>query len=141
VKVGFSFGRCIRDIVKGLVDINDVVVIIAGTQLENERHVELCIKSYMTRRDYLEGLDYEECLSVANKLVNTGRVHQPRNSNVYRGAVNNDCVWADLFPTQLTNNDMVNEAWNSYRALLNLVESTRQLVTKDSQKDNWGVHQ
>ena len=140
MKVGFSFGRCIRDIVKGLVDISDVVVVIAGTKLENENQVELCIKSYMTRRDYLQGLDYEECLYVANELVNSGRVHQPRNSNVYRGAVSSDCVWADLFPTQLTDNGMVNEAWNSYRALLNLVESNQRPTSKEAQKDNWGTH-
>lgn len=140
VKVGFSFGRCIRDIVKGLVDISDVVVVIASTKLENKNQVELCIKTYMTHRDYLQGLDYEECLYVANELINSGRVHQPRNYNVYRGAVSGDCVWADLFPTQLTDNDMVNEAWNSYRALLNLVESSQRPASKEAQKDNWGTH-
>jgi len=31
MKIGFSFGRCVRDIVKGIVDIDDVMCVIART--------------------------------------------------------------------------------------------------------------
>ena len=36
MKVGFSLGRCIRDIVTNVVDIDDVIVIIAGSRFETQ---------------------------------------------------------------------------------------------------------
>ena len=39
MKVGFSLGRCIRDIVNNVVDIEDVIVIIAGTKFETQEQL------------------------------------------------------------------------------------------------------
>jgi hypothetical protein len=35
MKIGFSLGRCVRDIVKNSVDINDVAFIIAATSIHD----------------------------------------------------------------------------------------------------------
>ncbi len=53
MKIGFSFGRCIRDIVNGEVGYDDVAWIISGTALRDEENVKFCIQDYMYRYVYL----------------------------------------------------------------------------------------
>jgi len=57
MKIGFSFGRCIRDIVNGEVGYDDVAWIISGTSVKDAEGAKFVIEDYMHRRDYLEGLD------------------------------------------------------------------------------------
>ena len=61
MKIGFSLGRCVRDIVSGNVDINDVAFIIAATNIDSEEQLKHVIEDYMYRGDdYLYGLDETE---------------------------------------------------------------------------------
>jgi hypothetical protein len=121
MKIGFSFGKCVRDIVNGTVDINDVVVIVARTRLRDTADVEDVIFEYAERPEYLRGLDVQECQRVAVKLYNDGKIHQPRNFGQYfSGAIPQEYVWMDLFPTNNSDNPMVQKAWDSYRMLMKL---------------------
>jgi hypothetical protein len=125
MKIGFSFGRCIRDIVKGEVDINDVLVIVARTRMPALDQVVTVIRDYMYRDDYLLGLDEEECQRVGAELFESGRVHQARleSGNIWgMGMVHRDAVWADVVPTTHMN-EQVKEAWNQYRFLLNMTSN------------------
>lgn len=125
MKIGFSFGRCIRDIVRGDVDIDDVLVIVARTHMTTSEQVANVIAEYMYRNDYLLGLDEDECQQVGAELFESGRVHQARleSGNIWgMGLAHGDAVWADVVPT--TNmNDQVKEAWNHYRFLLNMTSN------------------
>ena len=38
MKIGFSFGRCIRDIVNGEINIDDVAFLITATRIRDESH-------------------------------------------------------------------------------------------------------
>ena len=139
MKVGFSYGRCIRDIVKGDVDINDVVVIVSGTMTDRSR-LDTLVDEYLYRDDYLYGLDRERCLEVAVQLWESGKIHQPRDFGQYRGKIMEECVWADLFPSGDTEQDpMVKAAWQEYRVMLGLAGKRRD-VDKDTAKNNWGSH-
>jgi len=125
MKIGFSFGRCIRDIVNGEVDINDVLVIVARTRMPDLKSVNMVISDYMYRNDYLAGLDEDECQSIGAQLFESGRVHQARmeSGNIWgTGAAHNNAVWADVVPTTHMN-DQVKEAWNHYRFLLNMTSN------------------
>jgi hypothetical protein len=125
MKIGFSFGRCIRDIVKGEVDINDVLVIIARTRMPTVEAVSNVISDYMYREDYLYGLDEEKCQEVGVQLFEAGLVHQARlnSDNAWGiGMAHGDAVWADAVPTTHMN-DQVKEAWNHYRFLLNMTSN------------------
>lgn len=125
MKIGFSFGRCIRDIVKGEVDINDVLVILARTRMPELEHVVRVISDYMYRDDYLLGLDEEECQRVGAELFESGRVHQARmeSGNIWgMGMAHGDAVWADVVPTAYMN-EQVKDAWNQYRFLLNMTST------------------
>ena len=140
MKVGFSFGRCIRDIVNGEVNIDDVVVIVSGTKTDRTRLDDL-VDDYLYRPEYLEGLDRDQCIKVAVQLWETGRIHQPRDFGQYRRQIPENCVWADLFPAGLTEQDpMIQAAWKEYRAILGLAGS-RQDVDRETAKNNWGSHQ
>jgi len=125
MKIGFSFGRCIRDIVIGEVDIIDVLVIVARTRMHDLDQAVTVIRDYMYRDDYLLGLDEEECQRVGAELFESGRVHQARieSSNIWGGEpAHGDAVWADVVPTTQMN-EQVKEAWNHYRFLLNMTST------------------
>lgn len=128
MKIGFSFGRCVRDIVKGEVDINDVLVIVARTRMPDLESVKKVISDYMWRHDYLEGLDEEQCQAVGAQLFESGLVHQSRleSGNIWGMAMaHDDAVWADVVPTTHMN-EQVKDAWNQYRFLLNMTSNIPQ---------------
>ena len=51
MKIGFSLGRCVRDIVRGDVHIDDVAFIIAATSIHDEEQLTGVIENYMYRDD------------------------------------------------------------------------------------------
>jgi hypothetical protein len=121
MKVGFSFGRCIRDIVKGDVKLEDVIVIVARTRMPELKDVEWVVDEYMYRDDYLYGLDREQCQNVAKDLFNTGRIHQPRMFGARPVIPGEDHIWMDLMPTRASDNETVQSAWEQYQLVLKLV--------------------
>jgi hypothetical protein len=123
MRIGFSFGRCIRDIVNGDVSIDDVAFIITATNIQNREHIENVIGIYMGERNYLKGLDYDKCLEVAYRLWDTNRLLQPRAQGLHRHAQPENCIWVDMFPTELSQNESVKNAWNAYRFMLHMVEN------------------
>jgi hypothetical protein len=125
MKIGFSFGRCVRSIVRGDVALDDVLVIIARTRMPDEHSVKWVIDEYMYRDDYLYGLDQAECERVGLELFNSGRILEPRANGISAGmSVPRDYIWMDLFPTAPDGvaSDAVKMAWNHYRMLISLTE-------------------
>ena len=78
MKIGFSLGRCVRDIVKGEVKTDDVVVIVAQTYCRNVGDLLKVIEHYLERSNYLKGLDPITCRGVALVLWSDAKIHQPR---------------------------------------------------------------
>ena len=124
MKMGFSLGRCVRDIVKELVDINDVAFIIAATSIQDEPQLANVIEQYMYRDDdYLYGLDESKCQEVALELWKTNKILQPRRQGIHRHRQPENSVWVDMFPTELSENPSVKSAWDAYRFMLHMVEN------------------
>lgn len=130
MKIGFSFGRCIRDIVNGLVDLKDVAFIITATSMRDREHMENVIKMYMNEPRYLADLDYDQCIEVACRLWDTNRLLQPRLQGLHRHAQPENSVWVDMFPTELSQNESVKNAWNAYRFMLHMVENVDNEATE-----------
>jgi hypothetical protein len=127
MKIGFSLGRCIRDIVKEHVNINDVAFIIAATNIHSEEQLKHVIEDYMYRDDdYLYGLDEEQCQAVALDLWASNRILQPRRQGMHRHRQPENAVWVDMFPTVASESDTVKTAWNAYRFMLHMVENVDQ---------------
>jgi hypothetical protein len=127
MKIGFSLGRCVRDIVKENVSINDVAFIIAATNIHSEEQLSHVIEDYMYRDDeYLYGLDKEQCQAVALDLWLTNRILQPRRQGMHRHRQPENAVWVDMFPTVTSNSESVKTAWDAYRFMLHMVENVDQ---------------
>lgn len=137
MKVGFSLGRCIRDIVNGTVEQDDVVVIVSGTRFTTQEQLDGIVAEYMWRDNYLLGLDEAECHGVASILFREGKIHQPRNFGTYRSQMPEDCVWADLLPTGGHQDPMVQEAWQAYRGMLGLTGNKPD--NKEFIEANWKI--
>ncbi len=84
MKIGFSLGRCVRDIVTGSVSIDDVAFIIAATAIREKEKLRPVIQDYTWRDGYLYGLDEEVCQSVAEQLWDQRKILQPRLQGLQR---------------------------------------------------------
>ncbi len=126
MKVGFSFGRCVRDIVTGIVSYDDVAFIITGTALRDEAAVKWCVEEYLNRYDYLLGLDPEQCTKIALDLYLDGKMFQPRLQNIRAFRIPEGAVWADLFPTNVSDSDAVKKAWEAYRFMLHMTTQVQE---------------
>lgn len=123
MKIGFSFGRCVRDIVKGIVKQEDVLCIIARTRMMDEDHVVGVIDAYMHEPGYLLGLDFDTCKQVGLDLFLSGKILEPRANGISVMQVPKEYVWMDLYPTVANvSNQGLKTAWESYRMLIELCE-------------------
>ena len=123
MKIGFSLGRCIRDIVQGKVSEDDVAFIITATCIRDPEGLAPVIADYSLRSDYLSGRDEVECLRVAKSLWDSNKLIQPRREGIHRHKQPANSVWVDMFPTELSENDTVKKAWDAYRFMLHMTEN------------------
>ena len=123
MKIGFSLGRCVRDIVNEKVSIDDVAFIITSTSIGNKEQLANVILAYTAEPTYLHGCDYDQCVAVSEQLWDTNRLLQPRKQGLHRHAQPENAVWVDMFPTQLSENHSVKSAWDAYRFMLHMTEN------------------
>lgn len=123
MKIGFSLGRCVRDIVLGKVSEDDVAFIITATCIREKDQIDAVIIDYMYRQDYLAGLSDHDCLRVAHSLWDSNKLIQPRREGIHRHKQPADSVWVDMFPTIASNNESVKKAWDNYRFMLHMTEN------------------
>jgi hypothetical protein len=119
MKIGFSFGRCVRDIVDNAVDIDDVVVIITRTHMLDTETVGFVIEQYLTYGPLVD-MDSVRCHEVAKQLWDSGKLHQPRQYGQSYATRPDGLHWMDLFPSVVDQNASVLDAWNNYRMMLTL---------------------
>ena len=130
MKIGFSLGRCVRDIVRGDVDINDVAFLITATYIQSEEQLDDVILQYTAEPGYLLGLKYDDCVTVAKNLWHTNRILQPRKQGLHRHQQPENSVWVDIFPTELSDNESVKKAWDAYRFMIHMVENVDTEATE-----------
>ena len=123
MKIGFSLGRCVRDIVNGDVDINDVAFIIAATCIKDAEQLDGVIDMYAFERGYLLDLDPEKSKEVARQLWDSSKILQPRREGMHRHMQPENAIWVDMYPTIPSQNESVKKAWDGYRFMLHMVEN------------------
>jgi hypothetical protein len=123
MKIGFSLGRCVRDIVNGEVDLDSVAFIIAATAIRDISQMDRVIEDYMLREDYLYMLDEARCKEVARDLWNSSKILQPRLQGLHRHKQPENSIWVDIFATVNSDSEAVKTAWNAYRFMLHMVEN------------------
>ena len=123
MKIGFSLGRCVRDIVTGKISEDEVAFIITATCIRELDQLDNVIQDYGFRSDYLAGLDIEECQRVARSLWDSSKLIQPRREGIHRHKQPANSVWVDMFPTELSDSEPVKKAWDNYRFMLHMTEN------------------
>ena len=128
-KVGLSFSRCLRDIADGIVDINDVLIVIARTDFDP--------RDDESWKGIWEGYGYGEWSKaysqdggageinskyreIAIELLTSGRLHQPRQFGTYE--TKRDEVWLEtvLPSSELDQNPAAKAAWNKFQLVAGL---------------------
>ncbi len=130
MKIGFSLGRCIRDIVNGNIGVDDVAFLITATNIKDKKHLENVIYTYIHEPGYLLGEDPEQCLEVAHVLWDTNRILQPRAQGMHRHMQPENSIWVDIFPTSLSENEAVKNSWEKYRFMLHMIENVDNEATE-----------
>ena len=133
MKIGLSYSRCIRDIVDGKVDINDVLVLITRTDFDphNDEQWTGIWKGYgggqtfgnpFSSPEWMDYTDKDEAKfrSTTIELYNTGRMHQPRKFGAHPQRRPEFWLEAVLPSSELETNPAAKDAWNQFQTIAGL---------------------
>ena len=124
MKIGLSLSRCVKDIVEGHVDPEDVLVLVTGTQFDPTLDDQWDNIWYAYAIDYSIWLDFrdreDEVRAVVLQLWHDGKIHQPRKfgsapqSPVYH--------WREviLMDEELDQNPAARMAWEKFKMIAEL---------------------
>jgi len=140
VKIGLSYSRCVKDIVEGQVDIDDVLVIITRTDFDprdNEQWQGIW-QGYAGGSDAnlmrgffgganpewvgYEDKDEDIFRSVSIELWETGKLHQPRKFGAH--PKRRPEIWLEtvLPDSELETRPAVKAAWDHFQTLAGLTD-------------------
>ena len=132
MKVGLSFSRCLRDLVEGRVDYNDILVIIARTDFDPHdddqwyqiwdgyRHGGLSNAEWATAEDDTGVSNPEEIYrNVAIQLYDNGKLHQPRQFKSYHPP-RMSYYWLECFVPDDEASPAIKNAWDQYKVIAGL---------------------
>ena len=133
MKIGLSYSRCIRDIVDGKVDINDVLVVIARTDFDphNDEQWKGIWEGYGGGQTFgspfsqPEWMDYPaedeiKFREVSIKLWESGKFHQPRKFGAHPSRRPEIWLEAVLPNSELESNPAAKAAWDKFQTVASL---------------------
>lgn len=143
MKIGLSYSRCVRDIVDGKVDIDNVLVIVARTDFDprNDEQWQSIWQGYdggsnsSMIRGYFGGSNSEwagytnedQFRSVSIELLEQGKLHQPRQFGAHPRRLPYYWLEASLPADELESNPAVKKAWEQFQIVAGLSKSTKIL--------------
>ena len=125
MKVGLSLSRCLRDMVEGKVLFEDVLVVIARTDVDpyNDEHWKQLFDGYlyggMSNPEWAGMEDEEENLRhVLKQLHANGKLHQPRQYGAHPPRM--PYYWLECIVPQDEMNPAQQKAWDNYKLITDL---------------------
>jgi hypothetical protein len=126
MKIGLSYSRCIKDLVEGHVDINDVLVIITRTDFDP--HDEEQWKGIWMGYRFGGNPEWYDCndqdeeryLEVTKKLWSSGKLHQPRKFGAHPNRRPEIWLEAVLPSLELARNPAAKDAWDKFQTVAGL---------------------
>ena len=133
MKIGLSYSRCVRDIVDGVVDIDDVLVLITRTDFDP--HDDAQWKSIWegygggtgrgsiwSRPEWANYApeDEDRFRSVSIELWETGKMHQPRKFGAHPRRRPEIWLEAVLPSSELETNPAAKAAWDKFQTVAGL---------------------
>jgi hypothetical protein len=137
MKIGLSYSRCVRDIVDGTVDINDVLVIVARTDFDprDDKQWQGIWTGYGGGSPNMSGFngfsrsapewagynDEARFREVSINLMDSGRLHQPRKFGAYPSRL--PYYWLETFlpDNELEKNPAAKKAFEKFKMIAGLV--------------------
>jgi hypothetical protein len=131
MKIGLSYSRCVRDIVEGRVDIDDVLVLISRTDFDprDDDQWHGIWSGYchggMSRAewgdyDFFNKEDEDKFRSISIELWKTGRLHQPRQFGARPGRRSEYWLETVLPDSELESRPAVKDAWDKFQMVAGL---------------------
>lgn len=129
MKIGLSYSRCVRDIVDGVVDIDDVLIVIARTDFDpNDDNQWTNIWLGYHDRHGLSNPEWanyppedeDRFRSVSIELWETGKLHQPRKFGAWPSRRPEIWLEAVLPDSELEKNPAAKKAWDKFQTLASL---------------------
>ena len=119
--IGTSLGKCVKDILDGTVKEDEVLFIVTNTMCPTLDRLIDVIKEYYyyppTRAYDMSAHSLEDAKAIAQRLFESGKLHQPRClTEVYRAHTLKD-TWLEVVPTITSHNQSVVDAYGKYRML------------------------
>ncbi len=141
MKIGLSYSRCIRDIVEGKVDIEDVLVIVARTDFDphDDEQWQGIWQGYgggtgmQSMRGFLSGSmpewadytdeDEDRFRSVSIELWEQGKFHQPRKFGAHPRRM--PYYWLETFlpDNELDNHPAAKKAFEKFQMVAGLINA------------------
>jgi hypothetical protein len=126
MKIGLSYSRCVKDIVEGHVDIDDVLVLITRTDFDpnNDEQWQGIWKGYRFGGNpewyEYEDADEDRFRSVSIELWETGKFHQPRKFGI--NPARRPEIWLEtVLPSgELEANPAAKMAWDQFQTVAGL---------------------
>jgi len=125
MKIGLSFSRCVRDIVDGTVDIDDVLIVISRTDFDpnnNEQWQGIWEGYHWSNPEWADYPDEDEdrFRNVAIELWENGKFHQPRKFGAR--PIRRSEIWLEaVLPSEeLNQNPAAKAAWEKFQTIAGL---------------------
>lgn len=132
MKIGLSLSRCVRDIVEGKVDIEDVLVIIARTDFDpnDDKQWQSIWQGYtggrgITAREWsnYDDEDEDRFRSVSIELWEQGKFHQPRKFGAHPRRMSYYWLETVLPSDELEKNPAAKKAWDQFQVVAGLTNT------------------
>ena len=129
MKIGLSYSRCVRDIVDGVVDINDGLVIISRTDFDphDSEQWSGIWQGYHQRGGWSQPEwghyaeeDEDRFRSVSIELWESGKLHQPRKFGAHPSRRPEIWLEAVLPSSELKKNPAAKIAWDKFQTVAGL---------------------
>jgi hypothetical protein len=133
MKIGLSYSRCVRDIVEGKVNIDDVLVLITRTDFDpnNDKQWKGIWEGYTYGgvfnhaewSGYTEE-DEQKFRDVTLELYDSGKMHQPRKFGAHPARRSEIWLEAVLPDSELERNPAAKKAWDQFQMIAGLADVT-----------------
>ena len=124
MKIGLSLSRCVKDIVDGIVDPEDVLVLVTGTQFDPTLDDQWNNIWYGYAIDYSVWLDFrdreDEVRAVVLQLWHDGKIHQPRKFGAQPLGASYHWREVILMDEELDQTPAARMAWEKFKMIAEL---------------------
>jgi hypothetical protein len=140
MKIGLSYSRCIRDIVDGKVDIDDVLVVISRTDFDphddkqwqgiwigygggTDNAYSRGFFNYLSNPEWAGYHDEDQFRSVSIELWEQGKLHQPRKFGAHPRRLQYYWLEAVLPSEELERNPAAKKAFEQFQVIAGLTNT------------------